>query len=588
MLLVAGLAVTEGAAGAATPTAVDYSFNVAPGDYEVTVNLGSASQAAQTGVQVEARRTMLAPVSTRAGEFRREVLAVNVRSPESMPTGEEGTGKPGLQVHLTGSRPAASNVSVTPVRRPRLFVISDSTASDWLNGPKRGWAQKLPQLLKPGTVVANYADSGESTVSWLSNPRLFATVQPLIRAGDQVLIQLAHNDKTTPESTFRANLGKLVDGVRQRGGLPVLVTPPVRHLFGANGKLTPTGLVVNTLGVDLPAVIRDVAGKLGTPLVDLTARSRALLEKLGESASWPIYLTTQHDGVQDSTHFSEHGGTVMAGLVTQGMADAHLPAAAFLRTGAAPACAARPARPAAAAASTVKVWLAGDSTMADPRSSCPVGWGNRFDALFTDQVSVVNKAVSGRSIQTWLYESNVTGTKNSAGECVVSPNAFAQRWRDMLDPVNGMHAGDYLFIQFGINDGDANCPRHVGSARYQSLLTMMADAAKSRGAHPVLLTPVAAITCSGSTAVGNRGFLTPTTAAGTATGAPVIDLHKLSYTLYNALKLCPNDGDYSKGAVGAFFCNDHTHFEAAGADRIARVVAKALRDQKIGLAGYLK
>jgi hypothetical protein len=34
--------------------AVSYSFNVPPGDYEVTVTLGSASQAAQTGVQVEA------------------------------------------------------------------------------------------------------------------------------------------------------------------------------------------------------------------------------------------------------------------------------------------------------------------------------------------------------------------------------------------------------------------------------------------------------------------------------------------------------------------------------------------------------
>jgi lysophospholipase L1-like esterase len=272
--------------------------------------------------------------------------------------------------------------------------------------------------------------------------------------------------------------------------------------------------------------------------------------------------------------------TVVAALMSAGT----VPAAAS----AAPSCAVRPAGSTATAAAPVKVWLAGDSTMADPKSSCPVGWGSRFDPLFNDQVTVVNKAVSGRSIQTWLYESNVTGTKNSAGECVVNPNTYAQRWLDMLDPANGMHPGDYLFIQFGINDSDPNCPRHVGSARYQSLLTTMANAAKSRGAHPVLLTPVAAITCSGSTAVGNRGFLSPTTAASAATGAPVIDLHKLSYTLYNTLKLCPNNGDYSKGAVGAFFCNDHTHFEAAGADQIARVVAKALRDQQIGLAGYLK
>ncbi|AEK42227.1 rhamnogalacturonan acetylesterase [Amycolatopsis mediterranei] len=198
--------------------------------------------------------------------------------------------------------------------------MSDSTASDWLKGPKRGWAQELPQPLQPGIVVADYADSGESTGSWLSNPRLFATVKPLIRPGDEVLIQLAHNDKTTPENTFRANLGKPVDGVHERGALPVLVTPPVRHQFGPNGKLTPTGLIVNNLGVDLPAVIRDLAGRLHVPLIDLTARSQALLEQLGETASWPLYLTVQHDGVQDYAHFSEYGGAVMAGLVTKGMA----------------------------------------------------------------------------------------------------------------------------------------------------------------------------------------------------------------------------------------------------------------------------
>ena len=52
-------------------------------------------------------------------------------------------------------------------RAPQLFVVSDSTAADWLNGPKHGWAQELPQYFRAGVSVANYA---------------------------------AHNDKTTPET----------------------------------------------------------------------------------------------------------------------------------------------------------------------------------------------------------------------------------------------------------------------------------------------------------------------------------------------------------------------------------------------------
>jgi lysophospholipase L1-like esterase len=249
------------------------------------------------------------------------------------------------------------------------------------------------------------------------------------------------------------------------------------------------------------------------------------------------------------------------------------------------ACAASPSSARAALAAAPTVWLAGDSTMANPSGTCPVGWGSQFGALFSTGVTVNNRAVAGRSIQTWLYEGNVTGTKNSSGECALSASTYSTRWQEML---TGMKSGDYLLIQFGINDGDTNCPRHVGTARYQQLMTMMAQAALARGAHPVLLTAVAAITCSGSSAVKNRGFVTQTTAAGSATGSPVIDLQTLSVNLYNSLRFCPNNGNYTSGALGAFFCNDHTHFETYGAQQIAKLVAGALRSQNVPLAAFLK
>lgn len=228
--------------------------------------------------------------------------------------------------------------------------------------------------------------------------------------------------------------------------------------------------------------------------------------------------------------------------------------------------------------------------MADPSGGavCPVGWGNQFGSYFGANATVVNRAVAGRSIQTWLYDPNVTATIGTNGECVINPQTYSTRWQSMLDSATGMQAGDYLLVGFGINDGATTCNRHVGTARYQQLLTMMAQAATQRGAHPILLTPPAAITCSGGKAVGNRGFLTETVNAGSGAKIPVIDLHKLSYTLYNTLKLCPNNGDYSTGAVGAFFCKDHTHFEAAGARQIAGLVATAIRDQNIPLAAYLR
>ncbi|MFI7041389.1 cellulose binding domain-containing protein [Microbispora rosea] len=236
----------------------------------------------------------------------------------------------------------------------------------------------------------------------------------------------------------------------------------------------------------------------------------------------------------------------------------------------------------------ITVWLAGDSTVANSSGAPIVGWGRELGQYLTTGATVVNNAVGGRSIQTWLYESAVTDRMNSTGECALSSTAYASRWQSMLDASTGMKAGDYLFIQFGINDGSPTCPRHVGAARYRELLTTMVRAAQQRGANPVLVTPVAALTCSGSTAVPNRGYVTDTFTVGTATGAPVIDLHKLSYTLYNSLHFCPFNGDYTSGPVGAFFADDHTHFEATGARQIAGLVATAVRDQRLGLGVYLR
>ena len=86
----------------------------------------------------------------------------------------------------------------------------------------------------------------------------------------------------------------------------------------------------------------------------------------------------------------------------------------------------------------------------------------------------------------------------------------------------------------------------------------------------------------------SRGFLTETFDVGTATGTPVIDLHRLSYTYYTAQRFCPFNGDFASGPIGVFFADDHTHFEAAGARQIAGLVARAIRDQNLGLAGRVR
>lgn len=289
-------------------------FDVPPGSYDVHVLLGG-DEASSTSVSGETRRALLPETPAAPGARVARSFTVDVRTPEGEPTGPDGT--PGLDLVLGGAAPALAGIRVTPARHARqILLVGDSTVCDQPGAPYSGWGQQLPPYLRRGVSVANHADSGESTVTYLGNPQLWGTVKQLIRPGDLVLIQLAHNDKTTDEPTYRANLRTLVDGVRDRGGRPVLVTPIVRRWFNADGTLdNDTALLVNGLGVNHPAVIRSVAAEMGVPLIDLTAKTKALVESLGVEGSREIYLYSGNGGITDNTHTSVHGATVYAGLV---------------------------------------------------------------------------------------------------------------------------------------------------------------------------------------------------------------------------------------------------------------------------------
>ncbi|MFI6876381.1 rhamnogalacturonan acetylesterase [Streptomyces sp. NPDC050400] len=315
--------------GHCTGTApVTCHFDVAPGDYDVRVELGG-SAAGSTSVSGETRRALLAETATEAGHTVRRSFTVNVRTPEGEPTGAAGSD--GLDLAFAGSAPLLASIQVKPARPtgPRIFLVGDSTVCDQAAEPYTGWGQELPQFLKRGVAVANYADSGESSVTYRENPALFPTVQPLVRRGDLVLIQLAHNDKTTDGATYRANLAALVDGVRARGGRPVLVTPIVRRWFNADGTLdNGTALLVNGLGVDHPAVVRELAAAEGVPLIDLTALTKARVEELGPEGSKALYLYNEK---RDNTHTSVRGAAEFAGMVRDALREQGLVRDVLLR-----------------------------------------------------------------------------------------------------------------------------------------------------------------------------------------------------------------------------------------------------------------
>ncbi|MFG2577221.1 rhamnogalacturonan acetylesterase [Streptomyces sp. NPDC048481] len=317
-------------AGCTGTSPITCHYAVAPGDYDVTVSLGGAT-AGQTEMWVEARRLMLPATRTAAGAVAAYSFTVDVRLPEGQPTGQGGTGNPGLDIRFTGSAPRVTAVSVKPATRPLVaYLAGDSTVCDQPSAPYTGWGQMITTEVRAGASIANYADSGESSGSFLGNSALFPAMLSKVGANDPVFIQLGHNDKQTTASAYRGNLTAMITRIRAKGGVPVLVTPPVRRLFDGS-RLTPTALHVNGVGVNLPAEMRAVASAQRVPVIDLTTRSKALVESLGPSASAQLFLRSSVDGVTDNTHFSQYGATRIGGLLLQSIREQNLPLAAYLR-----------------------------------------------------------------------------------------------------------------------------------------------------------------------------------------------------------------------------------------------------------------
>jgi lysophospholipase L1-like esterase len=322
-LLTAGLVLALGAhpmtAAAAVPAEcsgeapVTCTYDVPPGDYDVKVVLGSAREPVE--VLAEARRLMVSESSEPVLRF-----TVNVREPEGQQNGFGGPGTPGLTLRLSGPAPLNVVVTPAPASTRRLFLAGDSTVTDQETAPYTGWGQRLPSHFGQGLSVVNHSGSGESTVSFLAEPAMWQALRPQLGPRDVVLVQFAHNDKQTTAAQYRANLTEIVSGIRSTGATPVLVTPIVRRWFTGT-QLNSTGLIVNSLGVDLPAEMRSVAAAEHVDLIDLTARTQAVVEALGPEAAKALYLTREK---RDDTHTSEYGATVYAGLVAEDLAALNL------------------------------------------------------------------------------------------------------------------------------------------------------------------------------------------------------------------------------------------------------------------------
>jgi lysophospholipase L1-like esterase len=292
------------------PIACHFGGN--PGNYDVTVVLGGAN-AASTTTSAETVRSMLLPVATGASQTQRFTFTVNVRQPEGQPIQAVPAGTPGLDLYFAGSNgqaPLLQSIGYAAAAKPfMIYIAGDSTVCDQSDTAYSGWGQQLPVYFNYPVSIANYADSGESSGSFLNSGSLFGAITSRLKTGDYVLIQFGHNDKDTTATAFHDNMTKLVTGVKAKGGIPILVTPVARSTFDSTTKML-TAQHINNTGANLPQIIQTVASEQNVTLLDLLARTITWNNQLGPNG-WKAY----HALGTDATHFNQAGAAVVASFV---------------------------------------------------------------------------------------------------------------------------------------------------------------------------------------------------------------------------------------------------------------------------------
>ncbi|MET0647893.1 MAG: rhamnogalacturonan acetylesterase [Pyrinomonadaceae bacterium] len=316
--------------------AAPFYFSVAlpEGNYDVTVTFGDREGETVTTVKAELRRLMLEEVRTARGRSETRTFTVNVRTPVISTGGEvklkdrERTMEAWawdekLTLEFNNARPAVSAIEIKRNdKAPTLFLLGDSTVCDQPREPYNSWGQMLTRFFKPGLAVANHAESGESLRSSTGARRL-DKVLSLLKPGDYLFIQFGHNDeKERGEgvgafTTYKASLRRYVEEARKRGAAVVLVTPMHRRTFDAAGKIT------DSHG-DHDDAVRQVAGEMGVPLIDLHASSKPFYEALGPEESKKAFAPN------DGTHHNNYGSYQLARAVVEGVRSNRLPLSKYL------------------------------------------------------------------------------------------------------------------------------------------------------------------------------------------------------------------------------------------------------------------
>ncbi len=222
-----------------------------------------------------------------------------------------------------------------------------------------------------------------------------------------------------------------------------------------------------------------------------------------------------------------------------------------------------------ASGEVIKIFTIGDSTVQTYDSGYypRTGWGQVLQHFFdADKVVVDNRAVGGTSSKSFY---NYYWKKNGLSTQIV----------------NEVDSGDYVFIQFGINDAATDTFRYTqASTTFKEYLAKYVNETKAKGANPVIVATLRrnAWNEDGTPYPAYHGYPIAARELAAEMNVPLVDLDKRSGELmidlgksyvgpYWYMKMVA--GEYSNYPSGN---SDDVHFQRAGAIEMARLVMDEL------------
>ena len=212
------------------------------------------------------------------------------------------------------------------------------------------------------------------------------------------------------------------------------------------------------------------------------------------------------------------------------------------------------------------IYIAGDSTVQTYREDkAPMqGWGYYLGADLPQEVTVVNKAIAGRSSKSF-YDNG------------------------RLDEILGtIREGDYLLVQFAINDAGASKPERYAptcgkvpgtEGSYEWYMAKYIEGAKAKGATPIMVTTTLGLKAykDGRFVSSYDNFSNAQKQLAAYYQIPVIDLNALMVAHYNSIGY---DAAYQYHMISTGGgSTDMTHFNDTGAKAVAKLVADEMARQ---------